>query len=111
MGRSAQPEAVRYKFPSATILTQIIINTREKPFAMLLLPKSAAGIFRRIAVPHIAARMSSSSSSSSSVKSLKRTPLHDLHLSLGGKMVEFAGYAMPVVYKDLGVAASHLHTR
>ncbi len=75
---------------------------------MLLLPKSAAGIFRRIAVPPLAARMSSSSSS---VESLKRTPLHDLHLSLGGKMVEFAGYAMPVVYKDLGVAASHLHTR
>ncbi len=77
---------------------------------MLLLPKSAAGIFRRIAVPSLAARMSSSSSSSSA-ESLKRTPLHDLHLSLGGKMVEFAGYAMPVVYKDLGVAASHLHTR
>jgi len=41
---------------------------------------------------------------------LKKTPLHDLHLSLGGKMVAFAGYDMPVQYKD-GVLKEHLHTR
>ncbi|HAS39409.1 MAG TPA: glycine cleavage system aminomethyltransferase GcvT [Microscillaceae bacterium] len=29
---------------------------------------------------------------------LKKTALHDLHVSLGAKMVEFAGYAMPVRY-------------
>jgi aminomethyltransferase len=29
---------------------------------------------------------------------LLRTPLHDLHLELGAKMVPFAGYAMPVNY-------------
>ena len=28
--------------------------------------------------------------------SLKRTPLHALHVALGGKMVPFAGYEMPV---------------
>lgn len=42
--------------------------------------------------------------------SLKRTPLYDLHLSLGGKMVEFAGYEMPVQY-PAGVLKEHLHTR
>jgi glycine cleavage system aminomethyltransferase T len=29
---------------------------------------------------------------------LLRTPLYDLHLELGAKMVPFAGYAMPVNY-------------
>ncbi len=41
---------------------------------------------------------------------LKRTPLYDLHCSLGAKMVEFAGYEMPVQYAD-GVLKEHLHTR
>ncbi|NBT55591.1 MAG: hypothetical protein EBT05_12180, partial [Betaproteobacteria bacterium] len=29
---------------------------------------------------------------------LLKTPLHDLHLSLGARMVPFAGYSMPVQY-------------
>ena len=41
---------------------------------------------------------------------LNRTPLYDLHVSLGGKMVPFAGYEMPVQY-PLGVKNEHLHTR
>jgi aminomethyltransferase len=43
-------------------------------------------------------------------ESLKRTPLFDLHVSLGGKMVPFAGYDMPVQY-PAGVLKEHLHTR
>lgn len=41
---------------------------------------------------------------------LLRLGLHDLHLSLGGKMVPFAGYEMPVQY-PAGVMKEHLHTR
>jgi aminomethyltransferase len=41
---------------------------------------------------------------------LKRTPFHALHASLGGKMVPFAGYDMPVQYAA-GVLREHLHTR
>lgn len=41
---------------------------------------------------------------------LKQTPLHDLHVELGARMVPFAGYAMPVQYKA-GIMAEHLHTR
>ncbi len=41
---------------------------------------------------------------------LKRLPLHDLHVALGGKIVPFAGYEMPVQY-GLGVMKEHLHTR
>ncbi|RTE89286.1 glycine cleavage system aminomethyltransferase GcvT [Bradyrhizobium sp. LVM 105] len=43
-------------------------------------------------------------------KSLRHTPLHALHVSLGGKMVPFAGYDMPVQY-PAGVLKEHLHTR
>ena len=41
---------------------------------------------------------------------LLRTPLYDLHLELGARMVPFAGYAMPVQY-PAGLMAEHLHTR
>jgi aminomethyltransferase len=42
--------------------------------------------------------------------SLRRTPLHALHVISGGKMVPFAGYDMPVQYAA-GVLKEHLHTR
>lgn len=41
---------------------------------------------------------------------LKKTPLHGLHLSLGARMVPFAGYDMPVQY-PAGVMKEHLQTR
>src|SRR6185503_2656871 len=41
---------------------------------------------------------------------LRRTPLYDLHVALGAKMVPFAGYEMPVQY-PLGILKEHLHTR
>ena len=42
--------------------------------------------------------------------SLKRTPLHELHLRYEAKMTPFAGYEMPVQFSD-GVLKEHLHTR
>jgi aminomethyltransferase len=41
---------------------------------------------------------------------LKTTPLHALHVRLGGRMVEFGGYDMPVQYAD-GIMAEHTWTR
>jgi aminomethyltransferase len=41
---------------------------------------------------------------------LLKTPLLALHEELGGKIVPFAGYAMPVQY-PLGVLGEHNHTR
>lgn len=41
---------------------------------------------------------------------LLTTPLHSLHVSLGARMVPFAGYDMPVQYAA-GVLKEHLHTR
>ena len=43
-------------------------------------------------------------------EALKKTPLNELHRSLGAKMVPFAGYDMPVQF-PLGVMKEHLHTR
>jgi aminomethyltransferase len=47
---------------------------------------------------------------SSPDQNLLHTPLYDLHLSLGARMVPFAGYAMPVQY-PAGLMAEHHHTR
>jgi aminomethyltransferase len=41
---------------------------------------------------------------------LKQTPLHSAHVAGGARMVEFAGYDMPVQYRD-GVLKEHLWTR
>src|SRR5579871_2586872 len=41
---------------------------------------------------------------------LLRTPLYELHLARGGKMVPFAGYEMPVQFAA-GVLKEHVHTR
>jgi aminomethyltransferase len=41
---------------------------------------------------------------------LHRTPLYGLHVSLGARMVPFAGYDMPVQY-PAGVLKEHLQTR
>ena len=43
-------------------------------------------------------------------EALRRTPLHALHAELGARFTPFAGYEMPVQYKD-GLRAEHLHTR
>ena len=40
-----------------------------------------------------------------------KTCLYDFHVENGGKMVEFAGYSMPVEYSSMGIIQSHLHTR
>ena len=47
----------------------------------------------------------------SSHAALKHTALHDLHVELGGDMVPFAGYSMPVVYKGQSHIESHRWTR
>jgi aminomethyltransferase len=38
-----------------------------------------------------------------------RTPFYDFHVSAGARMVEFAGWEMPLLYR--GIVQEHLHTR
>ena len=48
-----------------------------------------------------------------SSESLSITPINEYHKGIGGTMVPFAGYEMPVEYKDFsgGVKKEHLHCR
>src|SRR5688572_12550711 len=40
---------------------------------------------------------------------LKRTPFYDFHVSAGAKLVEFAGWEMPILYR--GIVDEHEQTR
>ncbi|MCD6375733.1 MAG: hypothetical protein J7L94_09425 [Caldisericaceae bacterium] len=40
---------------------------------------------------------------------LKKTALHDVHVNLGAKMVEFAGFHMPIQYRS--IREEHLRVR
>lgn len=48
---------------------------------------------------------------STETEKLEKTALYDFHLNLGGKIVPFAGYHLPVQYEGLGVLKEHVHTR
>ncbi|KJE89368.1 glycine cleavage system protein T [Capsaspora owczarzaki ATCC 30864] len=67
----------------------------------------AASIVARSAARSTAVRCGSTAATGPS----KRTALYDFHVAKGGKMVPFAGWDMPVQYSDLGIIASHHHTR
>lgn len=49
--------------------------------------------------------------SSQTDSNLKKTALYDLHVALGGTMVPFAGYSMPVLYQGQTHIESHNWTR
>lgn len=40
-----------------------------------------------------------------------KTRLYDMHVKLGGKIVPYAGYQLPVLYEGQGVLKEHTHTR
>src|SRR4028119_1816084 len=40
---------------------------------------------------------------------LKHTPFHEFHVTLGARMVDFAGWEMPIVYR--GIVEEHEQTR
>jgi len=42
---------------------------------------------------------------------LARTPLYDIHVAKGAKMVPFAGYSMPLLYSGESVGESHRWVR
>jgi aminomethyltransferase len=47
----------------------------------------------------------------SAAQSLSRTALFERHLAAGAKLVEFAGWEMPVSYGDTGIRAEHMAVR
>ena len=63
-----------------------------------------------LTLPPYAMTDPSASSPTPAATPLLRTPLYELHLELGAKMVPFAGYEMPVQY-PMGLMQEHQHTR
>ncbi len=57
-----------------------------------------------------AAASDSTLATTTTTPALLRTPLHELHLELGARLVPFAGYAMPVQY-PAGIVAEHRQCR
>lgn len=45
------------------------------------------------------------------MSNLKRTPLFESHQKVGGKLVEYAGWEMPVQYEGLGLVEEHVAVR
>jgi aminomethyltransferase len=51
-------------------------------------------------------------SASEQARALARTPLHELHVAAGAKLIEFAGFEMPAYYAGSGpVRAEHMAVR
>ncbi len=82
---------------------------RQRP-AILSGPKTEGAAAQPISVDGGAPRLLEDPVSDPPGFPLGRTPLYDLHIELGARMVPFAGYEMPVQY-PAGILAEHLHAR
>ena len=60
---------------------------------------------------HISKACAASSWSALSVRSLHKTVLYDFHVERGAKMVEFAGYSMPLLYGKVSAAVWDIFVR
>ncbi|KAG4425704.1 hypothetical protein IFR04_001166 [Cadophora malorum] len=78
-------------------------TTSPRPHHLTTSPRTFA--------PSTFKRTTRHSSSAPNNEVLRKTPLYDLHLAHGGKMVPFGGFHMPVQYTSLSVSASHHFTR
>ena len=89
--------------------TRPLVASHKAPPTML--QSAAAALLRRAARPSPARRAFAAAAGSD--EPLAKTALHDLHLELGGDLVPFAGYALPVLYKAEhgGVMKEHLWCR
>ncbi|KAK0104561.1 Aminomethyltransferase, mitochondrial [Cadophora gregata] len=95
---------------SSRTLSTALHHHRTPPTALSAKPHSLHHNLRIFAPPSLT-QSTRHSSSSPSNDSLRKTPLYDLHLAHGGKMVPFGGFHMPVQYTSLSVSASHHFTR
>lgn len=77
----------------------------------LLLSKLTLSKYQPLSLRLVSTTGASNSAASQQTVAPKQTSLYDLHVNNKGKLVDFAGYLLPVQYADLGISASHLHTR
>ncbi|KAK3694670.1 hypothetical protein B0T22DRAFT_78126 [Podospora appendiculata] len=74
-------------------------------------PQRNAASHQQLHAAPLFSQQTRNASSSSPSEALDKTPLYDLHLAHGAKMVPFGGFHMPVLYSSLSVSASHVFTR
>ncbi|EPE32560.1 Folate-binding protein [Glarea lozoyensis ATCC 20868] len=92
--------------------TSRLLSTSAPRTALKLTPQRALPLTRTTTSTIRASKHPSrNASSASSSTELQKTPLYDLHVANGGKMVPFGGFHMPVQYSSLSVSASHHFTR
>lgn len=88
--------------------TRLISTNRQINSPRIQAPLLAPKINRPTIAPQTSIRHASDVSASGP---LQKTPLYNLHISNGAKMVPFGGFEMPVQYESLSVLASHHFTR
>ncbi|KAG6233450.1 hypothetical protein E4U25_006326 [Claviceps purpurea] len=62
-------------------------------------------------IPDAASSASSAPTAPTGAPILKKTPLYDLHIAHGAKMVPFAAHSMPIQYPSASITDSHHFTR
>jgi aminomethyltransferase len=90
---------------------QISIPVLQSPPNPTSKPLTSNTTPRRWTIPPRLPTLARHASTSSPAADLRKTPLYDLHITHGGKMVPFGGFYMPVQYNSLSVSASHHFTR
>ncbi|KAK0730626.1 hypothetical protein B0H67DRAFT_639104 [Lasiosphaeris hirsuta] len=90
------------------VLSRRALSSRSSPPPPTSAPITGPRLDTAFSRPIISSVRHVSSSSSSK---LAKTPLYDLHLAHGAKMVPFGGFHMPVQYTGLSVGQSHAFTR
>lgn len=71
----------------------------------------ASVVGRRFAGPGVTRCLAAEAAAAPAGDGLAKTALYARHVELGGKMVPFAGYSMPVQYDGEGIKDSHLWVR
>lgn len=108
ISRAGNAIADRRTIPQTTRRFSIALN--DKPPAPRALPHTGVAP-PQSQLPQILFTPVRYASSATSSTELQKTPLYDLHVAHGGKMVPFGGFHMPVQYDSLSVSASHHFTR
>ncbi|KAI1143590.1 glycine cleavage system T protein [Hypoxylon sp. FL0543] len=103
LNRSALVSGSRTGSANAFVAARIGVASYQQPYSSYTtIPPSHS---RQRSPSHVPSK------AYATARELNKTPLYDLHLKHGAKMVPFGGYHMPVQYAGQSVSAEHFFTR